>query len=217
MSSLRFNGAFALGAAASAMLLVSALAKTRIRSPQRPLAIAASGATSSTLPGRGGPVQFGKYAIPRTQLFFESNLTLAIVNLRPIVPGHVLVLPRRVVARIRELTEEENADLWRSVRDISIWIEVHYSATACNIAVQDGAAAGQTVRHVHVHILPRKPADFERSDDVYDALEHFDGSPAQASRLHVPADEDRKDRTPEQMAEEATRLRSLVPIKYRPS
>ena len=39
------------------------------------------------------------------------------------------------------------------------------------LAIQDGAAAGQTVPHVHVHVLPRRPGDFEPNDEVYDAMD----------------------------------------------
>lgn len=42
------------------------------------------------------------------------------------------------------------------------------------MAVQDGRDAGQTVEHVHVHLIPRKLGDFERNDDIYDKLEKHD-------------------------------------------
>lgn len=38
------------------------------------------------------------------------------------------------------------------------------------LLIQDGAEAGQTVPHVHIHILPRKAKDFERNDEIYDAV-----------------------------------------------
>ena len=51
---------------------------------------------------------------------------------------------------------EEHADLFQSVRVVSNVLEKYYSADALNIAIQDGKDAGQSVPHVHVHILPRK-------------------------------------------------------------
>jgi diadenosine tetraphosphate (Ap4A) HIT family hydrolase len=45
--------------------------------------------------------------------------------------------------------------------------------------MQDGPAAGQTVPHVHIHVLPRKPGDFEKNDDVYDELDR--------AEAHLPA------------------------------
>ena len=45
-----------------------------------------------------------------------------------------------------------------------------YSNTALTLAVQDGSDAGQTVEHVHVHLLPRRPGDFQKNDDVYEKV-----------------------------------------------
>ena len=42
--------------------------------------------------------------------------------------------------------------------------------------MQDGQDAGQSVPHVHVHVLPRRPGDFHRNDDVYDAIDDNDGA-----------------------------------------
>jgi bis(5'-adenosyl)-triphosphatase len=99
---------------------------------------------------------FGSFLLNPSQIFFESSLSLAIVNLKPIVPGHVLVLPKRVIPRLSQLTNDEHSDLFHSVRIVSSALEPYYSADAFNIAVQDGKEAGQSVYHVHVHILPRK-------------------------------------------------------------
>jgi bis(5'-adenosyl)-triphosphatase len=101
----------AIKLSASALLLATAL---RV-APRLPLSMSAS----------GGEIRFGKFVIPASQVFYESasRLTLALVNLRPIVPGHVLVVPRRVVPRMSDLTDEELIDLWRSVRRIAGPIE----------------------------------------------------------------------------------------------
>jgi diadenosine tetraphosphate (Ap4A) HIT family hydrolase len=47
----------------------------------------------------------------------------------------------------------------------------HQCLTPSVLVVQDGPAAGQTVPHVHVHCLPRRPGDLKRNDDVYDAID----------------------------------------------
>jgi len=162
---------------------------------------------------------FGKFKISKSQIFYESpsDLTAAIVNLRPIVPGHVLVIPKRIVPKLSELTNEEYDDLWRSVRIIQNALESHYHAGGFNVAVQDGKMAGQSVPHVHVHILPRQEGDFERNDDVYDKLE--DWAPTRAMceekqrnkvELEVPDDDDRKDRTTQMMEEESSLYKALM-------
>ena len=58
------------------------------------------------------------------------------------------------------------ADLYLSVHEIAPKLERHYGGEALTISIQDGAAAGQTVPHVHVHVLPRRPGDFEPNDKV---------------------------------------------------
>jgi diadenosine tetraphosphate (Ap4A) HIT family hydrolase len=98
--------------------------------------------------------KFGKFIIPGAHLFYESALSVAFVNLKPILPGHVLVIPKRTTVRFAELSKEEVADLWAAVHHIAPILEGQYNCGALNLAIQDGRSAGQSVPHVHVHILP---------------------------------------------------------------
>ncbi|GAA5894919.1 bis(5'-adenosyl)-triphosphatase [Sporobolomyces salmoneus] len=118
-------------------------------------------------------LRFASFKIPN-QIFYQSPLSLGIVNLKPLVPGHVLIIPKRVVPRFRDLTGEEVTDLFKSVHEVSRVIEKEFKAQALNIAMQDGPLAGQSVPHVHVHIIPRKAKDFEPLDEMYTALESKD-------------------------------------------
>lgn len=162
---------------------------------------------------------FGKFKIDKSQIFYESplKLTNGIVNLRPIVPGHVLVIPKRITPKLADLADEEYDDLWRSARIIQKALESHYKATGFNVAVQDGRSAGQSVPHVHIHILPRKEGDFERNDDVYDELEAWAPTEVMAEEkmknkvgLEVPDDADRRDRTMKMMEDECMIYRKLL-------
>lgn len=160
-------------------------------------------------------LKFGPFLISSDHVFFQSSLSAAFVNLRPIVPGHVLVMSLRVCPLLSDLSTEEYLDLWKSVRIVQNILKKHStSCEAFNIAVQDGKAAGQSVEHVHVHILPRKPGDYERNDDVYSDIENWaprdEMRAKQVQNLDVPDDEARKDRTPEKMAEEAEIYRNLI-------
>ncbi|RKO93551.1 HIT-like domain-containing protein, partial [Blyttiomyces helicus] len=89
-------------------------------------------------------------------IFFNSRLSLGVVNLKPLFPGHVLILSRRKVPRFCDLTPEEAQDLWLSAHTVSKVIEREYKGESLTLVIQDGPAAGQTVPHVHIHILPRK-------------------------------------------------------------
>ena len=158
-------------------------------------------------------MKFGRFEIPSSHIFCRTKLTGAFVNLRPIVPGHVLVCPYRVVAKMEDLSEDEYLDMWSSVRKVQLILKNHYHATAFNVAVQDGIAAGQSVPHVHVHILPRVEGDFQRNDDVYEELELWaprEDVSKQRTDIEVPEDKDRVNRTSERMAQEAATYRNLL-------
>lgn len=150
--------------------------------------------------------RFGQHIIKPAVVFFESKLSIGFVNIKPVLPGHVLVSPVRVVNRFHDLTEEEVADLFLSAQKIASVIEKEYGATSMSIAIQDGPDAGQTVEHVHVHVLPRKKGDFERNDDVYKALDEHDkdlGNKTGASTGF---------RSDEEMTREASRLMTLFSL-----
>ena len=116
------------------------------------------------------------------------------MNLKPIVPGHVLVSPKAVVPRFTELTAAQVADLWTLAQRVGSMLEAHYGVESLTLAIQDGADAGQSVPHVHVHVLPRAKGDFEPNDKVYDALDGGD--------VKRNLDEDRVARSPAEMAAE---------------
>mmetsp|Transcript_7375 Transcript_7375/g.16720 ORF Transcript_7375/g.16720 Transcript_7375/m.16720 type:complete len:232 (+) Transcript_7375:160-855(+) len=157
---------------------------------------------------------FGNFKISSNQIFFRSEKSFAMVNLRPLVPGHVLICSNRVIPLLSDLEEDEYDDFWRTVRVVQKVLKQQYECDAFNVAVQDGASAGQSVPHVHVHILPRYGGDLERNDDIYDQLEAWAPRDEMISKekpkLDVPEDSERRDRTIEEMAQEAAIYQSLI-------
>ncbi|KAM4721412.1 bis(5'-adenosyl)-triphosphatase [Rhinophrynus dorsalis] len=119
-------------------------------------------------------LRFGQHLIKPSIIFLKSELSFALVNRKPVVPGHVLVCPLRPAKRFKDLRPEEVGDLFSTVQRVAIAVESHFGGTSLTISLQDGPEAGQTVHHVHVHILPRKAGDFERNDKVYDELQNHD-------------------------------------------
>lgn len=95
-----------------------------------------------------GDVMFGRFIIPSASVFYRSESSYAFVNLRPIVPGHVLIIPQEIAPTMADLSEEAYLDMWRTVRVVQRALVQEYQATAFNVAVQDGRAAGQSVPHV---------------------------------------------------------------------
>ncbi|KIJ54348.1 hypothetical protein M422DRAFT_25269 [Sphaerobolus stellatus SS14] len=172
------------------------------------------------------PLLFSTIDVTR-QVFYRAALSFAIVNLKPIVPGHVLIIPNRPVKRLADLSHEEVSSLFLTAREVGKVVETAYKADALTVACQDGKAAGQSIPHVHIHILPRrfKGDRFENAnDDVYPAIEKSEkelphhlrinsenktSSTEEVDTFKVDADEDRKPRMMEEMEEEAKWLSQL--------
>ncbi|GFF55536.1 bis(5'-nucleosyl)-tetraphosphatase [asymmetrical] [Aspergillus udagawae] len=136
---------------------------------------------------KGAQIYFGPFLVTSQtktkrltarKVFHVTPLSFALVNLKPILPGHVLVSPRRRVPRVADLTAAETTDLFLTVQRVGKMVERVYGASSLNIAVQDGPEAGQSVAHVHAHIIPRKRADLDHrggTDAVYDLLDGEEG------------------------------------------
>eukprot|EP00842_Homolaphlyctis_polyrhiza_P001459 jgi/Hompol1/2313/HPOL_001972-RA len=169
---------------------------------------------------------FGPWPIrASTEIFYASKLSLGLVNLKPIVPGHVMVISRRVVQRFKDLTSDEVSDLFLSAHEIAKVIEKQYAAESMSITIQDGPFAGQSVPHVHVHVIPRRKGDWLNNDDIYAEIDQKEaqlgleiaknsGDEEAAQKLErrarkIVPDSDRGPRTPQEMAEEAGVLRKL--------
>jgi diadenosine tetraphosphate (Ap4A) HIT family hydrolase len=92
-------------------------------------------------------------------MVLESAHSLALRDGYPVAPGHILVIPRRHVASVFDLRPEEWDDLWALVRRIPGEVPELGAADALNVGINDGPAAGQTVAHAHVHLIPRTLGD----------------------------------------------------------
>ena len=200
------------------------------------------------------PVLFASHPIPKSTVFASSPLSFAFVNLRPVVPGHVLVSSKRAAPRFADLRPEEVSDLWLLAQRVGRVAERKQQLeqqqqeqqqrergaqqqraprppqppSALTFALQDGASAGQSVPHVHVHVIPRGgPGDAflgeERNDELYPELQRSGaalegallerGGGEAAAAASAPAPDplrkERRDRTLREMEEEAAALREL--------
>jgi diadenosine tetraphosphate (Ap4A) HIT family hydrolase len=97
--------------------------------------------------------------IPPESLLKVSHSAVAFHDRYPISVQHTLVIPRRHVASIFELSEPEFADLWLLVATVRRQLIENSDTREFNIGVNDGVTAGQTVLHAHVHVIPRRKGD----------------------------------------------------------
>lgn len=169
----------------------------------------------------GQVIKFGTFVVTN-HVFYQTAKSYGLVNIKPILPGHVLVCPRRVVPRLSGLSAEEAQDFYAAVHKVSRVVEEYYHADALNIAIQDGPLAGQSVPHVHCHIIPRKLNDLPNMDDIYKLLEGREGDleyvfnivKANGAHTSVTVDnEARMPRTIDEMVKEARELAEFIESK----
>lgn len=92
-------------------------------------------------------------------VFRRQRLVYARLDNFPASPGHVELVPFRHVVSFFDLTQAEVRDLFALAQRIRDWQESRYKPDGYTIGINDGAAAGQTVGHLHMHIIPRRHGD----------------------------------------------------------
>lgn len=102
--------------------------------------------------------------------FLESENFLAVYNIAPILPGHSLIITRAHLTSIMELSEKELYEFVSFSRK-AVRILAHvFQSESFNWTLQEKEEAGQTVVHMHIHILPRKPQDMSEPGDWHPKL-----------------------------------------------
>jgi diadenosine tetraphosphate (Ap4A) HIT family hydrolase len=89
----------------------------------------------------------------------ESEFAVAFLDGFPLTEGHTLVIPKRHVASLFELSDEEQAAVWTLVAQVRASLVAELRPDGFNVGLNDGTSAGQTVMHAHVHVIPRRNGD----------------------------------------------------------
>ncbi|MBP9842355.1 MAG: HIT domain-containing protein [Simkaniaceae bacterium] len=89
----------------------------------------------------------------------ENELAIAFLGKMPIVPGHILICPKREVAKSEELSPEEWLSILELKEVICAKLKKVFLAEGFNFAWNEGELAGQSVAHFHLHVLPRTIGD----------------------------------------------------------
>ncbi|XP_076917550.1 bifunctional bis(5'-adenosyl)-triphosphatase/adenylylsulfatase FHIT-like isoform X1 [Bidens hawaiensis] len=121
------------------------------------------------------------------------------------------------------LTADETNDLWILAQKVGKQLESYHKASSLTFAIQvsllyksnylfhscfmlvDGPCSGQTVPHVHIHIVPRKGEGFENNDEIHDTINEKEKERKKRHDL----DKQRTDRSMDEMAQEAAEYRKL--------
>ena len=96
--------------------------------------------------------------IPSTAVYEDDDFK-AILDVSPAARGHVIILPKNHAANIYELPDEDASKIMVVAKKIATAIEKAYHCDGVNILQNNGEAAGQTVFHLHVHVIPRFKGD----------------------------------------------------------
>lgn len=94
-----------------------------------------------------------------SRAIYEDEQFIAILDKYPISIGHTLVLPKKHLERLQDLSQKEFCAMYARVHALNALITSRLGATASHISINDGAAANQLIPHVHVHIIPRSEND----------------------------------------------------------
>lgn len=95
------------------------------------------------------------------RLFHETDLVVGLWDAYPVNPGHALLVPRRHVPGWFEASEDERKDLMEGVQTARAAILEIHEPQGFNLGINMGEAAGQTVFHLHVHLIPRYSGDID--------------------------------------------------------
>ena len=99
--------------------------------------------------------------LPTERIIDSNEFGVAIRDGFPVSPGHTLVTPKRHVGSWFEISQEEQLGLMELLTKAQKALEKELSPHGYNIGINDGPAAGQTVPHLHMHLIPRYQGDQE--------------------------------------------------------
>ena len=122
----------------------------------------------------------------KSSVVYENEHVIAILDLSQANEGHTLVMPKKHFDNILDLDSETYTHLMEAVRVVTLAINKAFNPEGINILNNCKKAAGQTVMHFHIHVIPR----YDSSDNLT-----IEFTPAQIGKLNLPAiaDEIKKD------------------------
>ena len=99
--------------------------------------------------------------IPNKKLLFENELAVAFFDSSPVSKGHVLIITKGHAATFFDITNEEQIAIIDLLNKCKEYIDKKYHPDGYNVGLNCGESAGQSVMHVHMHLIPRYKGDVE--------------------------------------------------------
>jgi len=101
------------------------------------------------------------------QIFGETEQFCLFYNYKPVLPGHSLIVPKRHIESIVDMTDEELKEFALVMKRLSSILMTAYGCDGIDISLQNGATAGASVAHIHWHLVPRKASDIEGDPSLW--------------------------------------------------
>jgi len=98
---------------------------------------------------------------PSRRLIADSKYGFAAYDRHPASEGHFLVIPYRHFASYFDINDEELVDLWKLVARGKTIVDERFHPDGYNVGINVGTAAGQSIHHLHIHVIPRYLGDVE--------------------------------------------------------
>ena len=94
-----------------------------------------------------------------SEKIYEDDKVLAILDIRPVSPGHTLVMPKEHVSALTDADDSIMGELMPVVKKVAGGVMTGTNSEGFNVNINNGRAAGQIVDHLHIHIIPRRTGD----------------------------------------------------------
>jgi bis(5'-adenosyl)-triphosphatase len=107
-------------------------------------------------------------------VFLESENFLAIYNIAPVLPGHSLIIPRDHITSFIDLNQQQRAEFLDTTTQAVRLLLKAFHTDAFDLSVQEKPEAGQTIEHLHLHIVPRLKNDMAHPGDWYPVIHESD-------------------------------------------
>ncbi len=97
----------------------------------------------------------------KREAIYENDRCYAIYDAYPVNPGHALIIPKRHIETYFEATAEEVLSFHKALHAVKRMVDSRYAPDGYNIGINVHEAAGQSVFHLHIHLIPRYDKDVE--------------------------------------------------------
>jgi diadenosine tetraphosphate (Ap4A) HIT family hydrolase len=98
---------------------------------------------------------------PTSELIMESATVYALFDKFPVNKGHALIIPKKHCTDYFDLTFKEQSACWFVLNKVKVELEKRFKPDGFNVGINIGSKAGQTIEHVHIHLIPRYKGDVD--------------------------------------------------------